>query len=44
MKNENIIHCSSLDNMIACIARLVREGITFEADAENWRITLTGGY
>lgn len=38
------IECIDLDEFIACIAGLVKKGLTFEANAYKLVIKLTGGY
>lgn len=38
------IHTNSLADFVEICARLVREGIAFEADAQYLVITLTGGF
>jgi hypothetical protein len=38
------ITCQSIAQLIEVVAGLVREGLTFEADADTLRVTLLGGY
>jgi len=38
------ISCRDLDTFISTIAGLVREGLTFHADASTCEIRLLGGY
>jgi hypothetical protein len=41
---RNIITCGNLSQLAVICSQLVREGVTFEANAEYLTITLTGGY
>jgi hypothetical protein len=38
------VTCENLEVFVKTVAALVREGICFEADTNNFVITLTGGY
>lgn len=44
MHTVGTITCHTIDDFVAVIAGLVREGVTFEADTLTQKITLTGGY
>lgn len=41
---QQVIVCSSYEQMINVIAMLVQHGLTFSADADSSTIELTGGY
>ena len=43
MPNQ-FIQCYNMKQFIEVCAGLAREGLTFDADAEDMKITLTGGY
>lgn len=38
------VTCTTMPQFLAVIAGLVREGLTFDANAEALTINLTGGY
>lgn len=40
----NVVSCPDLATLATLCAAFVREGVTFEANAESLTITLTGGY
>lgn len=41
---QQTIQCGDINEFVTVVAALVREGLTFSANAANLLIELTGGY
>lgn len=44
MTLQQSIRCTDLTQLIEVVAMLVKQGLTFEANAETMVVKLTGGY